>query len=108
MRRSSAIMSVAAVFLIGVFLGVRVANSQAPAAATTIDHRYSTQMVGVPGMMAPLVAITDHREQKFYLYSSEKSGLALRTSFDLRKTGQPTIEVQEAAEPSTRPAGRGR
>jgi hypothetical protein len=101
MKRSSAIMSVAAAaVLIGVFLGGRATSSQ--------DHRYSTQMVGVPGMIAPFVSITDNREQKLYLYSSEKSSLALRMSVDLTRTGQPMIEVQEAAEPTTRPANRGR
>ena len=43
--------------------GTVLARSQAPAPVTNIDHRYSTQMVGA-GVMAPLVGITDHREQK--------------------------------------------
>jgi hypothetical protein len=109
MRRSTAILSVAAVaMLIGVSLGGCDARSETPAPTTTIDHRYSTQMFGVPGLMAPLVAITDHREQKLYVYSAEKTALALHMTIDLTKTGQPMIDIQVAGKPSTQPAERAR
>lgn len=97
MNRSVVVASlVVTAFVVSAVIGGRTASSQAPAPATT-DHRYSTQMViGVEGL---LWAITDHREQRLYVYRSPDKDLVLMATIDLANTGEPTIEVAPAGPP---------
>ncbi len=76
-----------------------VARSQAPAAAPNAEHRYSTQMVVLPGTLGSVVTITDHQEQKLHFYRLEEDRLELRDTVDLTKAGQSRIERKKASEP---------
>jgi hypothetical protein len=90
--------------LVVVIAGGRV-GSQAVAQGQPADaSRYSTQVVAIPGLLEPAFCITDHRDQKLYMYLPDKQSLKLKTTIDLSKAGNVEIEVVRAQEPSTRPA----
>src|SRR5437870_2023547 len=100
MKQAAMVVCVLAIAaLVAVIAGGR-AGSQAVAQGQPTDgSRYSTQAVMVPPLELTLW-ITDHRDQKLYMYHAVKESLQLSATVDLSKAGNAQIELVEAQQPS--------
>ena len=90
--------------LVVVIAGGRPGSQAVAQGPPTNASRYSIQVAAIPGLIEPTFWITDHRDQKLYMYLADKQSLKLKTTIDLSKAGNVEIEVVKAQEPTTRPA----